>query len=86
MREPHTPTVLIADDEPLFVSSLARQVSRAGLSVICDTTSAQVHFPAVFVMTRWSRPCVSTKTLFVESENQFGPGPVVAALVFTDQL
>jgi len=42
MREPHTPTVLIADDEPLFVSSLARQVSRAGLCVICDTTSAQV--------------------------------------------
>lgn len=38
----HTPTVLIADDEPLFVSSLARQVTRAGLSFISDTTSEQV--------------------------------------------
>ena len=39
---PHTPTVLIADDEPLFVSSLARQVQRAGLSFISDTTSERV--------------------------------------------
>jgi len=39
---PHTPTVLIADDEPVFVSTLARQVRRAGLSFISDTTSEQV--------------------------------------------
>jgi len=39
---PHTPTVLIADDEPLFVSSLARQVRKAGLSFITDTTSELV--------------------------------------------
>jgi CheY-like chemotaxis protein len=38
----HTPTVLIADDEPLFVSSLARQVSKTGLSFISDTTSERV--------------------------------------------
>jgi two-component system, OmpR family, response regulator AdeR len=39
---PHTPTVLIADDEPLFVSSLAWQFRRAGLSSISDTTSEMV--------------------------------------------
>jgi CheY-like chemotaxis protein len=36
------PTVLIADDEPLFVSSLARQIRREGLSFITDTTSEHV--------------------------------------------
>lgn len=39
---PHTPTVLIADDEPLFVSALAWQFKKAGLSFISDTTSERV--------------------------------------------
>src|SRR5438132_4286464 len=36
------PTILIADDEPLFISALARQVRRVGLSFISDTTSEHV--------------------------------------------
>lgn len=37
------PTVLISDDEPLFVSALARQARWAGMSFIADTTSERVH-------------------------------------------
>ena len=36
------PTVLISDDEPYVVSTLARLVRRAGLSYISDTTSEHV--------------------------------------------
>lgn len=50
------PTILISDDEPLIVSSLARMIRRAGLSFISDTTAehvlelARVHRPAVIVL------------------------------------
>lgn len=36
------PTILIADDEPLVVSALARLARSAGLSFISDTTSERV--------------------------------------------
>jgi len=54
--QPYTPTILIADDEPLFVSSLARLVRKAGLSFIADTTSelvlelARTRRPEVIVL------------------------------------
>jgi DNA-binding response OmpR family regulator len=50
------PTVLIADDEPLVVSALARSLRRAGFSFISDTTSEHVfqlakdHQPALIVL------------------------------------
>ncbi len=50
------PTILIADDEPLIVSALARQAKLAGLSFISDTSSAHVvelakaHKPAVIIL------------------------------------
>jgi len=50
------PTILIADDEPLVVSALARQAKRSGLSFISDTTSEHVlelareHHPAVIIL------------------------------------
>jgi CheY-like chemotaxis protein len=36
------PTILIADDEPLVVSALARLARSAGLSFIADTSSERV--------------------------------------------
>ncbi len=50
------PTILIADDEPLLVSALARQAKLAGLSFISDTSSNHVmelakrHKPAVIIL------------------------------------
>jgi CheY-like chemotaxis protein len=50
------PTILIADDEPLLVSALARQVRAAGLSFISDTTSehvcelARLHQPSLIIL------------------------------------
>ena len=50
------PTVLIADDEPLIVSALARQAKLAGLSFISDTSSmhvmelAKTHKPAIIIL------------------------------------
>ncbi|MBX5480445.1 MAG: response regulator [Myxococcaceae bacterium] len=51
-----SPTVLIADDEPLVVSALAREARRHGLSFISDVTSEHVeelarrHQPAVIIL------------------------------------
>src|SRR5262245_9952587 len=53
---PHAPTVLIADDEPIFASLLARQMRAVGLSVITDTTSqhvldlARTHQPDLIIL------------------------------------
>lgn len=41
--EARAPTVLIADDEPLVVAALARQLRHAGLAYISDTSSEHVH-------------------------------------------
>ncbi len=51
-----SPVVLIADDEPLVVSALAREARRSGLSSVADTTSEHVlelarkHRPAVIIL------------------------------------
>ncbi|HEX8823021.1 MAG TPA: response regulator [Archangium sp.] len=51
-----SPVVLIADDEPLLVSALAREARRSGLASVADTTSEQVlelarkHRPAVIIL------------------------------------
>ena len=51
-----TCTVLIADDDPMMVSSLARAARRAGLNAITDTMSAnvlqlaRVHRPQLIVL------------------------------------
>jgi two-component system, OmpR family, response regulator AdeR len=50
------PVVLIADDEPLIVSALAREARRSGLTSVADTTSQHVmdlarqHRPAVIIL------------------------------------
>lgn len=50
------PTILIADDEPLVVSALARLARRMGLHFITDTTSehviemAKLHKPEVIIL------------------------------------
>lgn len=52
----HRPVVLIADDEPLVVRALARQLNRVGLRFISDTSSEQVvglakaHQPKVIIL------------------------------------
>jgi two-component system response regulator AdeR len=51
-----SPVVLIADDEPLVVSALAREARRSGLASVADTTShhvlelARKHRPAVIIL------------------------------------
>jgi two-component system response regulator AdeR len=51
-----SPVVLIADDEPLVVSALAREARRSGLASVADTTSERVlelarkHRPAVIIL------------------------------------
>jgi two-component system, OmpR family, response regulator AdeR len=51
-----SPLVLIADDEPLVVSALAREAGRSGLAAVADTTSEHVlelarkHRPAVIIL------------------------------------
>lgn len=40
---PTPPTILIADDEPRFVSALARAVRSEGFSYITDTSAQNVH-------------------------------------------
>jgi CheY-like chemotaxis protein len=51
-----SPVVLIADDEPLLVSALAREARRSGLAWVSDTTSehvlelARTHRPAVIIL------------------------------------
>lgn len=51
-----SPLVLIADDEPLVVSALAREACRSGLTSVADTTSEHVlelarkHRPAVIIL------------------------------------
>lgn len=48
--------ILIADDEPLMVSALAREARQCGLSFITDVTSehvqelARLHQPAVIIL------------------------------------
>ncbi|MFL5320767.1 MAG: two-component system response regulator [Myxococcaceae bacterium] len=50
------PTILIADDEPLVVSALARQARRMGMHFISDSTSehvvemAEQHKPDVIIL------------------------------------
>lgn len=50
------PTILIADDEPLFVSALARAVRSQGFSYVTDTSAqhvlelARAHRPALIIL------------------------------------
>jgi len=56
MNAEHRPTILIADDEPLIVSVLARLAKRSGLHFITDSTSEHVlelaiqHQPEVIIL------------------------------------